>query len=593
MATTEEQIEQGIGALSRGEIDQAISDLTAVVSENPEKWTAWRGLGQAYHQKGDYQKAIEAFAKATVIRPDDVESHYGHGLAYQAIDDHAHAIRAFEEALYRDHQHRPSQQAVVQSLMTRAKYMRDIRNLLAVEEYLEKAHKFDPTNIEITAELLGYYAETDQAFKADSLKKELMSHGLPVPEAHTHEEVDTRVELTADMGTDAIRAALANDQENWKGWRALGDAELAAGNFQVACEAYKKATVIRFDDADSQYGYGLALQKMGDHGHAIPPFEEAIAHDPNHHAAKEALAVSLLARVDEMERIGNLLAVEQYLEKAYKIHPENEGVRDKLVTYYNQTGQAGKANAIRGVVETAPSPETAGSVSSGDDVLLAAERYYEEPEPVATTAPQAQIPPSSATHDPLLSTAPGHTPPPAQASIQQTQMLPCPACKQLMPSIARICVHCSARVDPIQGIRIGADPGTMALSPGEKVYKVVSWLRLAYGLLLIAAAALVLLAPAPTAQGPDAVSAESIKILGMTLGIVGTVNTLFALGLLFEIDWAQFLIYWGSFIALLAGLVTFFFNGVFIANPIGMIEGILSIGINGTTMWAIKQVADV
>ena len=332
---------------------------------------------------------------------------------------------------------------------------------------------------------------------------------------------------------------------------------------------------------------------MGDHGHAIPPFEEAIAHAPNNHAAKEALAVSLLARVDEMERIGNLLAVEQYLEKAYKIHPENEGVRAKLVTYYNQTAQGGKANAIRGVVETAPSPESAGTaMSAGDDVLLAAERYVEEPDPVATTAPQAQIPPS-ASHDPLLATAPGHTPPPAQASPQQTQMLPCPACKQLMPSIARICVHCSARVDPIQGIRLGVDPGTMALSTGEKVYKSISWLRLAFGLLLIAAAALVLTAPAPTGEAASAASAESIKILGMTLGIVGAVNTLFALGLLFEIDWAQFLIYWGSFLALLGGLVTFFFNGVFIANPIGIVEGLLSIAINGATMWAIKQVSDV
>ena len=434
-------IEEGSRALVAGDLRKARQILEDALQQNGEKWMGWRALGQVLLATGENQKASEAFKRATVIRPDDAENQYGLGLALQRLGDHGHAIPAIEAALRYDSSHKGAKEAMAISCMARCDAMRQIGNLLAVEEYLEKAHKCDPGNQEITKQLLVYFDETGQPGKSAAVIKDLKVHGYEVPEHHATGSFKTSKSAADGLGSEpsdipALRAALEQNGEDWQAWRALGRALLKDGKAADAAEAFKRATVIRADDADSQCGFGLALQAQGDHGHAIPPFELALSHDPHHAEAKAALKLSFLARCQAMREIGNLLAIEQYLEKAYKIDESDAAVKQQLLDYYRETGQAGKSAQLGGgstfVAVSEASVASQMTNKQHDDVVL----DYKAPEPDEDDA--------------YIS--------PPQPVQQGPAMLPCPACKQMMPTLSKQCVHCGALVDAQAGLVHGGGP---------------------------------------------------------------------------------------------------------------------------------------
>lgn len=434
-------IEDGTKAFSAGDLPKAKQLLEDALQQNGEKWMGWRALGQVLLATSENQKASEAFKRATVIRPDDAENQYGLGLALQRLEDHGHAIPAFEAALRYDGGHKGAKEAMAVSCMARCDAMRQIGNLLAVEEYLEKAHKCDPGNQGITAQLLTYFDETGQPGKSQAVIKDLKAHGYEVPEHHATGSFKTSTSAADGLGSEpadipALRAALEQNGEDWQAWRALGRALLKDSKPADAAEAFKKATVIRFDDADSQCGYGLALQAQGDHGHAIPPFEQALHQNPSHEEAKAAMKVSLLARCQAMRDIGNLLAIEQYLEKAYKLDESDTSVKTQLLDYYRETGQAGKSAQLGGgatfVAVSEASVAAQMTNKQHEDVVL----EYRAPEPDEDDAYMA----------------------PPQPVQQGPAMLPCPACKQMMPALSKQCVHCGALVDAQAGLVHGGGP---------------------------------------------------------------------------------------------------------------------------------------
>jgi tetratricopeptide (TPR) repeat protein len=558
-------------------LPESKADLETLLAASPNNWQAWRALGHHHLNAGSWQDAHDAFKKATVIRPDDPNSQFGFGRALQELGDHSHAIHAFEESLNRDKQQPETKKALTRSLMAYVEHMREIGNLLAVEQYLERAHKNDISDESVTAQLLGYYIETGQSGKRQFIEQELTRHGLHIPEAVQleaanveHKSTQAEEERTFDS-IEEVRAHLDANGEDWKSWRRLGFMLVDAGDASGAQAAFKKATVIRNDDADSQYGLGLSHQLQGDHSHAIHPFEEALRQDGKHEKAKAALKTSLLAYCDHMTEIGNLLAVEQFLEKAYKCDLEDKAVGQRLLDYYKETGQGNKAAKLGqelGVYVEAPAATTAASNTS-DDLLLPTERQYQpevpRDQPAATSA-QVLL-------DPLAPAQPAGGPPQTVQQPQQlAQMLPCPKCKQMMPSRSRLCPHCGSVVDLITGQVLSGKADRMGLSTEEKVYKVCAVLRILYGLLLVALGMVV-------------------PVLGIIFTIVGAWALISGLGLLFEVEWIQMIVYWASFLSLLRGLSSGFF-AVLAGNWIAVILDFLFIALDGLTMWSISKISD-
>ncbi len=383
MQDVEQIIAEGEAAHASGDLANARGILESALAQNDQKWMGWRAVGKVYLDQGEHSLALDAFKKATVIRPDDAENQYGLGLAFQRLKDHGHAISAFEAAIKYDLHHQGARKAIVESSLARSEDMRGIGNLLAVEEYLEKAHKYDPANMDTTKKLLTYYDETGQAGKVAAIMKELKAMGLEAPEHHAtgsfhteHSAADTIGVTPADI--PALKAAIEANGEDWKAWRSLGRAQLANNDAKAAEEAFKRATVIRADDADSQSGLGLALQALGDHGHAIPHFELALKQDIEHAEARSALKVSLLDRCRVMRDIGNLLAIEQYLERAHKLDEGDNSVTGMLLAYYNETGQATKAAQLTGGSTFVSVTSAAAPPPSAQDEAAAGPKQHED-----------------------------------------------------------------------------------------------------------------------------------------------------------------------------------------------------------------------
>lgn len=420
-------------------LPETLGELNSLVDSNPNHWQAWRAMGGLHLESGNAQAAHDAFKKATVIRSDDADSQFGYGRALQDLGEHSHAIHAFEEALRHDKNHPDAKKALTKSLMAYVDHMREIGNLLAVEQYLERAHKNDISDANVTAQLMGYYDETGQGGKKHIIIKDLETHGLPVPEPAKSSEVaaipsEKAAEAAVEIeGIENLRAHLETNGEDWRNWRKLGYALLDTGDNQSAHDAFKKATVIRIDDADSQHGLGMSLQKMGDHNHAIHAFEEALRHNPQHPEAKAALKTSYLGYCDHMREIGNLLAIEQFMEKAFKIDPSDHAVGQKLFDYYRETGQGSKAAKVGQEIGVVTAEEAAIANTppdnTSDDLLLPQEKQYQrEDAPPADTSQTV-----------------------TQHASDIPAMLPCPGCKQMMPSRSRSCPHCGRLVDAITG----------------------------------------------------------------------------------------------------------------------------------------------
>ena len=89
---------QGRRHVDEGRYDEAVDVLYREIQENPASYEAWRELGVAYYEKGDWIKAEDALKQANNIRPDARTNLYM-GLIFEQRKDYEGAIRAYSSSL--------------------------------------------------------------------------------------------------------------------------------------------------------------------------------------------------------------------------------------------------------------------------------------------------------------------------------------------------------------------------------------------------------------------------------------------------------------------------------------------------------------
>lgn len=87
---------------------QAILNLEAEVTANPENFNAWTQLGHLYFDTDQYQKAIGAYTKSLDLHSGDANLWTDLGVMYRRAGESSKAIESFDKAIAMNKNHEPS-----------------------------------------------------------------------------------------------------------------------------------------------------------------------------------------------------------------------------------------------------------------------------------------------------------------------------------------------------------------------------------------------------------------------------------------------------------------------------------------------------
>jgi len=87
------------------ELNARISEFEKVVAQDPKNVQAWVNLGNSYFDSNNYQKAVQAYAKALELNPNDSNVLTDQGVMYRALGFYDKALINFEKASKLNPQH--------------------------------------------------------------------------------------------------------------------------------------------------------------------------------------------------------------------------------------------------------------------------------------------------------------------------------------------------------------------------------------------------------------------------------------------------------------------------------------------------------
>ncbi len=88
---------KGSGALSRGEFQRALTELSSAVRQDPQNYKHWRELGVALFQVRQFEKAISALERSRQLQPNDSRTLFFLGFSHELEGRFAEAIAIYGE----------------------------------------------------------------------------------------------------------------------------------------------------------------------------------------------------------------------------------------------------------------------------------------------------------------------------------------------------------------------------------------------------------------------------------------------------------------------------------------------------------------
>ena len=94
---------RGLAYAAKGNLDQAISDISAGIRLDPQRAYRWQERGELYTRQGKYQQAIADISEAIRIDPTPRAFRFhSRAEAYRSLGDLTHAIADFDQAIRLD-----------------------------------------------------------------------------------------------------------------------------------------------------------------------------------------------------------------------------------------------------------------------------------------------------------------------------------------------------------------------------------------------------------------------------------------------------------------------------------------------------------
>ena len=265
--------------MDRGQNKKALEDLNAIVASNPNDAGMLAGLGAAYTQLKQYDRAIELCERAVRQDVKNVTAHVCQGYALTNQGRFRKAEEAYESALQWG-------SSSLDAYIGRGYLRKRTGNFASAESDFAKALTIDPKSFDAHLHLISLYTDTGD------LDKALRSFD----EANNINRKDARAYY--------VRSFV---------WALKGDATRARRDVETAFG------LVGSGDSDALLARGTMSYFLNDTTRALPDLREAIRLNPDNGQAHRVLARTLL-------KSGNLREAEASLRRAEQLLPSDWNV---------------------------------------------------------------------------------------------------------------------------------------------------------------------------------------------------------------------------------------------------------------------------
>ncbi|HXH59889.1 MAG TPA: tetratricopeptide repeat protein [Fimbriimonadaceae bacterium] len=336
-------------------------------------------------------------------------------------------------------------------------------------------------------------------------------------------------------------------------WRLLGFSLTAAGEHLEAVTAFKSAIGLDPQNAEGFLGIGTAYAGTADYARAVSALDEALSIKPNMMAARNALINALIMQAKLLLSEDKTYDGEAALERAYRLDRTNPRT---VLPYVQQLIVIGNHKKAFQIINTAKAES-----SHNAEIVALADRMDNDPK--LAHAKQLQ---SVQNPRPALQ---------AQRPTVNPDEVPCPCGAIRVMKWATVCPNCNHQIgDPSQrASRFAGHERLRGYSWQEVCYYILSVLWLIQG----------------TTTFVLAYTGSSF--FGGFFMFLGAANAGVALGMLFQVEWLQFV---GKILMILNFLSGGwqFMSGVMLGFYLYALEGFFTAGIAGFYWYLINQMTD-
>jgi tetratricopeptide (TPR) repeat protein len=321
---SEEQINCLVNLYTRGQYQETLNVASDLLLEFPKSFILYNIIGAANNSIGFFKKAIEAFQKAILIKPDFAEAYNNIGNALQTEDKLDEAVEAFNKAI-----------------LIRPDFAEAYNN---IGNALKEQGKLD---------------DALEAFK------KALSLSPNFAEAHSNMGKVLEAINKLDEAIEAFNKALKIKPDYSEAFNGMGNVFQRQDKLEEAAETYKKSISIKPNYADAYFNMGIVLKKQGKLIEALESYNEAVAIKPGYaeahfnigiifnkqgkledalHAYRKALGIKP-HYTEALNNTGNALLNQGKVEEAKEVYKQAIASKpDNAETYWNLSGTAENIN---------------------------------------------------------------------------------------------------------------------------------------------------------------------------------------------------------------------------------------------------------
>jgi tetratricopeptide (TPR) repeat protein len=328
--------------LDKGEINTAMTELQSVVTARPQNHIARFNLGRAHFARGEFEQARQDFDQAIALRPDYLPARLAQTQVALLRGDYEAALHSADETL------KAAPNSVQATVMKAAALQRlnkydDARGLL--DEVLKK----NPNQVETLLEL--GVLDLNQKKNKDAQDHFAKAYAAAPTNIRglLGESKALLLDGQADKSVEIIRTEAAKSPDRVDLQRELGNAQMAAGQFDGAIATFQGQIGKVKDNkekADLWARIGQSWRFRGDTQKAIEAFEQAHQLNPEQAAINTTLAMIY-------DEGGRKDMARKYYEATIKLSPndatalnnlayllaESNGNLDEALTYATRAKQ--------------------------------------------------------------------------------------------------------------------------------------------------------------------------------------------------------------------------------------------------------------